>query len=376
MRVWRFVGILCAYVLVCIPAQQALASPPEAAPLQKSLDHLVATGVPGAVLFVRDGTHTIRLASGYSAVAGGVRAKPGDRFRIGSVTKTFVATVVLQLVREGKLGLDDTVESILPGRLRGGDGITLRQLLQQTSGLHDYLEDPRIFRPYLNGNVRYAWTTSRLLEIANSHKPNSRPGTRWEYSNTNYLVLGLIVEAVTHDTLADQLKRRIFDPVGLRMTAFDTRPTITGRHMHGYFPLNNKLTDLSVLSLTAGWAAGAIVSTTDDVARFYRALLQGRLLRPDLLHEMQATVPMGVAANDYGLGLWRTGTMVLSNTPFECGAAWGHNGDWLGYNTQAFNSKDGRRQFVLFANRDEESFTPTIKKAIFAIGRQALCGTR
>jgi D-alanyl-D-alanine carboxypeptidase len=372
MRVSAFVRI-CPYVLLCVPG--AVASPPEAAPLQKALDRLVATGVPGAVLLVRDGNRTIRLASGYSVVAGNVPAQPGDRFRIGSVTKTFVATVVLQLAREGKLGLDDTVERVLPGKLRGGEHITVRQLLQQTSGLHDYLDDPQIFRPYLNGHVRYAWAPPRLLEIANSHKPNFRPGTRWEYSNTNYLVLGLIVEAVTHDTLASQLKRRIFDPAGLRMTTFDTSPTITGRHMHGYYPLNNRLTDLSVLSLTAGWAAGAIVSTTDDVARFYRALLDGRLLSPDLLHEMESTVPMGVAANAYGLGIWRTGTMALSETPFQCGPAWGHNGDWIGYNTNAFNSKDGTRQFVLFVNRDEAAFTPQIKKAIFAIGRQALCGT-
>jgi hypothetical protein len=98
--------------------------------------------------------------------------------------------------------------------------------------------------------------------------------------------------------------------------------------MHGYFRLNKRLTDLSVLSPTAGWAAGAIVSTADDVARFYRALLRAGLLRAGLLHEMESTVPMGLASNAYGLGLWRTGTMALSPTPFACGAAWGHNGDW------------------------------------------------
>src|SRR6185312_5258364 len=97
-----------------------------------------------------------------------------------------------------------------------------------------------------------------------------------------------------------------------------------------------------------GWAAGAIVSTTDDVARFYRALLQGRLLRADLLHEMESTVPVGFRVNGYGLGLWQTGTMALSDKPFPCGSVWGHNGDWAGFNTNAFSTKDGRRQFVLF----------------------------
>ncbi len=367
--------MICSAVLLCAVVQRATAAAPDQASLQEALDRLVAAGVPGAVLLVRDGNRTIRLASGYSVVAGRVRARPDDRFRIGSVTKTFVSTVVLELAGEGKLKLDDTVEHVLPGKLRGGEGITVRQLLQQTSGLHDYLADPRIFRPYLNGNVRYAWTPSRLLAIANEHKPDFRAGARWEYSNTNYLVLGLIVEAVTGNSVASELKRRIFDRAGLRATTFDTQPTIAGRHMHGYFRLNKRLTDLSVLSPSAGWAAGAIVSTADDVARFYRALLRGRLLRADLLRQMESTVPMGLASNGYGLGLWRTGTMALSRTPFACGAAWGHNGDWIGYNTNAFNSKDGRRQFVLFVNRDEEAFTPRISKAIFAVGRKAYCGT-
>jgi D-alanyl-D-alanine carboxypeptidase len=189
-------------------------------------------------------------------------------------------------------------------------------------------------------------------------------------------VLGLIVEAVTGKPLASELKRRVFDPAGLRATTVATQPTIAGRHMHVYFPLNKRLTDLSVLSPSAAWAAGAIVSTADDVARFYRALLQGRLLRADLLREMQSTVPLGVAYNAYGLGLWRTGTMLLSTKPFACGAVWGHNGDWIGYNTNAFNSKDGTREFVLFVNRDEEAFTPAIRSAIFAVGSKAYCGTQ
>jgi D-alanyl-D-alanine carboxypeptidase len=374
LRVWACVTI-CSAVLLSLLGGTARAAPPDAPSLQKALDRLVTAGVPGAVLLVRDGDRTIRLASGYSVVAGSVPARPRDRFRIGSVTKTFIATVVLQLVAEGKVGLDDTVEHVLPGKLRGGAGITVRQLLQQTSGLHDYLADPRIFRPYRNGNIDYAWTPPRLLAIANGHEPNFRPGARWEYSNTNYLVLGLIIEAVTGNPLASELERRIFGPAGLQRTSFDKKPTITGRHMHGYFPLNKRLTDLSALSPSAGWAAGAIVSTADDVARFYRALLRGRLVRPDLLREMESTVPMGYAANAYGLGLWRTGTMALSRTPFRCGAAWGHNGDWLGYNTNAFSSKDATRQFVLFVNRDEVAFTPEIARAIFAVGSTAYCGT-
>jgi len=370
----RAAAALGCMVLSCIAARSAIAAPPDRSTLKQKLDRLVAAGVPGAVLLVRDGDRTVRLASGYSIVTGHVRARPGDRFRIGSVTKTFVATVVLQLAAEGKLRLDDNIDRVLPGKVRGGAGITVRQLLQQTSGLPDYLADQRIFRPYLNGNLGYSWKPLRLLAFANGQATHFRPGTSWEYSNTNYLVLGLIVEAVTGKPLAQELERRVFARAGLRSTTFDTQPKIAGRHMHGYYPLDKRLTDLSLLSPSAGWAAGAIVSTTDDVARFYRALLGGRLVRADLLREMEETVPMGFASDAYGLGLWRTATLALSSRSLACGAAWGHNGDWVGYNTNAFNSKDGRRQFVLFANRDEEAFTPAIKSAIFALASAAYCG--
>lgn len=372
MRVWAAAAVCCAASTGVV--LQAAAAPPDKATLQEELDHLVAAGVPGAVLLVRDGDRTVRLASGDSIVAGHVRAQPGDRSRIGSVTKTFVATVVLQLVAEGKLKLGDTVDQVLPGRVRGGDKITVRQLLNQTSGLPDYLADQRVFRPYVNDKLGYSWSPSKLLAIANEHPVRFQPGKRWAYSNTNYLVLGLIVEALTGKSLEQELEQRVFTRAGLRSTSFDTQPRIAGRHMHGYYPLNKRLTDLSVLSPSAGWAAGAIVSTTDDVARFYRALLRGRLVRADLLREMLETVPMGLRWNTYGLGIWRTATTSLSSTPFPCGAAWGHNGDWLGYNTQAFNSKDGKRQFVLFVNRDEEAFTPAIQSAMFAIASKAYCG--
>jgi D-alanyl-D-alanine carboxypeptidase len=374
MRVVQAIAAICSAVVVCAGAQAATTAPPDRVSLQEALDRLVAAGVPGAVLLVRDGNRTLRLASGYSVVAGRVPARPGDRFRIGSVTKSFVSTVVLQLAGEGKLSLDEAVEQVLPGKLRGGEEITVRQLLQQTSGLYDYLADPRIFRPYRSGNVGYTWTPSKLLAVANDHKPHFRPGAKWEYSNTNYLVLGLIVEAVTGHPLASELKHRVFDRAGLHATTFDTKPRIAGRHMHGYFLLNGKLTDLSVLSPTAGWAAGAIVSTADDVARFYRALLRGRLLRADLLREMESTVSLGIPYNGYGLGLWRTATLALSAKPLACGAAWGHNGGWVGYSTNAFSSKDGTRQFVLFVNRDEESFTPAIRSAMFAVAGKAYCG--
>jgi D-alanyl-D-alanine carboxypeptidase len=370
----RALFAVCSAVALGVLAQGASAAPGDTAALQKALDQVVAAGTPGALLLVRDGNKTTRIASGLANVAGKVPARPDDRFRIGSITKTFVATVVLQLVGEGKLSLDDTVDDVLPGKLRGGAAITVRQLLQQTSGLHDYLSDPKVIAPYLRGNLGYVWTPQKLLALANAHSANFAPGTKWEYSNTNYLVLGLIVEAVTGNPLAAELRRRVFEPAGLRSTTFDSKPTIAGRHMHGYVLDNKKLSDASVISPTPAWAAGAITGTAEDVARFFRALLQGRLLKADLLAEMQKTRPMDSPGDAYGLGLWRTPAMRLSATPFPCGPAWGHNGNYVGYQTNAFNSRDGKRQFVLFVNRDEEALTLPLVKAMYAVASKAYCG--
>jgi D-alanyl-D-alanine carboxypeptidase len=324
-----------------------------ATPLERSLDELVAAGAPGALALVRDGDRTTRVTSGYGNLARKTPMRATDRFRIGSVTKTFVATVVLQLVAEGKLSLDDTVERRLPGLVPNGRNITVRQLLNMTAGLFDYLMDgdPTVMKPYLAGNLTYAWKPRRLVEIAVSHRPNFAPGAGWSYCNTCYIVLGLIVERATGRPLATELRRRMFEPLHLRGTTFDFAPRIAGRYAHGYELDGRRLVDVSVFSPSYGWAAGAIVSTADDVARFYRALLGGRLLRPDLLRAMETTADARSLAPGvrYGLGLARV-TM-------PCGVAWGHAGGIAGYGTWALSSKDGRHQIVLLATREESLST-------------------
>jgi D-alanyl-D-alanine carboxypeptidase len=334
--------------------------------LQRALDNLVAAGVPGAVLLVREGDRTIRLASGYGNLKTKTPMRAGDRFRVGSVTKTFVATVVLQLVGEKKLRLTDTVERWLPGLVPNGRNVTVRQLLNMTSGLYDYLSDPRILRPYLQGNVDYVWAPRRLVEIAVSHKPKFAPGAGWSYCNTCYVLLGLIVEKATGHPLGTELRRRIFQPLHLRSTTFDTKPRIAGRHVHGYELVGKVLQDVSVLSPSFGWAAGAIVSNADDVARFYGALLRGRLLRTEILQAMETTVPQGRGAQSrYGLGIARV--------PLRCGAVWGHQGGTPGYQAWALNSKDATRQIVVLANRDS-SISKQAGQALERVLGTAYCG--
>lgn len=317
--------------------------------LQRALDELVAAGAPGAIALVRDGDRTVRLTSGYGTLRPRTPMRATDRFRIASVTKTYVATVVLQLVGEGKLRLSDPVERWLPGLVPNGRAITVRHLLNMTSGLFDYLMDgdPTVLKPYLQGNYAYVWKPRQLVQVAVSHEPEFAPGAGWSYCNTCYVLLGLIVEAASHHALADELRRRIFEPLRLRATSFETEPELAGPYVHGYAREGKRLIDVSVLSPSVGWAAGAIASTADDVARFYRALLRGRLLRPRLLRGMLATVeaPELGAGVRYGLGLARV--------PLPCGAAWGHAGGTPGYGTWALSSKDGRRQVVVLVNNDE-----------------------
>jgi D-alanyl-D-alanine carboxypeptidase len=305
--------------------------------LQQEMKELVAAGVPGVVVLVRRDGHTVGLANGYANLAKKTPMRVGDRFRIGSVTKSFVATVVLQLVGEGKLSLDDSIERWRPGLVPNGEQITIRQLLSHRSGLYDYLNDARVLKPYLSGNFGYVWTPPKLVAVATEHPPLFKPGAKYSYSNTNYIVLGLIVEAATGNPVGRELRRRIFGPLGLRSTFLAASQQIPGAHAHGYL-ISGKgpLQDVTLVSPSYAWTAGGIVSTASDIAGFYRALLGGRLLQPELLREMETTI------DGYGLGLFKT--------HLPCGDIIGHDGAIAAYLTFAFNSKDGKRQFVILAN--------------------------
>ena len=183
------------------------------------------------------------------------RMRVTDRFRIGSETKMFVSTVVLQLVGEGKLSLDDTVERRLPGLIPNGSDITVRQLLNHTSGLYDYAED-KAFLAQLD-NRRKVWAPRQLIALGTAHKPAFPPGAKWGYSNTGYIALGLMVEDATGNTLGAELRERIFEPLRLRGTSFDTRPQIAGRYAHGYSRLRKpRLYDASFVDPSLFWAAG------------------------------------------------------------------------------------------------------------------------
>jgi D-alanyl-D-alanine carboxypeptidase len=342
--------VVAGLILAGLMPAAAPASTPSAATrakLQRELDRSVNARVPGAVLVVRQGDHTLRLASGYAELKDKTRMRTSHRFRVGNVTTSFVATVVLQLVAEGKLALDDTVQSRLPGAIPTGGTITLRQLLNMRSGLFDYLNDSdTTVTGGLLTDPSHRWAPLDLIAITNRHAPHFAPDTAWSYCNTCYVLLGQIIERTTGHLLAEELRQRIFVPADLRATSFDTEPRIAGRHAHGYERLGKKQrpTDVTAVSPTYSWAAGAIVSTASDVARFYSKLYGGRLLRPDLLEAMQTTGPMAAELKGWGYGFG------LIKKPIGCGTGFGNDAAAPGFSAYAYSSKNASRQSVLLIN--------------------------
>jgi len=326
--------------------------------LQRDLNAITATGVPGVLAEVRTGVRQLSGTSGVADLDSRTPVNSSGFFRIGSNTKTFVSVVVLQLVAEHRLSLDDTVGRWLPGVVHGngndGDKITVRELLQHTSGLHNYTDDlqAQITSPEAYRKLEFhQFSRQDLLDIALAHQPASAPGAAFNYSNTNYVLLGMIIEKVTHDSWEDQVARRIIVPLGLRHTfAPGTSTRLPRPHATGYL-IFDKNTRVDTTAENMSWAdsAGALISTAADLNKFWSAIGSGTLLPPAQIREMRQTVPAtggdaaSVPGSRYGLGIFFI--------PLSCGGGyWSHEGDVPGYNTIGAVSSDGRTTVVLSIN--------------------------
>ncbi|WP_370961399.1 serine hydrolase domain-containing protein [Amycolatopsis sp. cg9] len=325
-------------LLAATTAAPALAA---ADPVRASLDVLTAQdGVPGAEAVLQDGHRTRVVRSGAGDVTTGKPFPRNGSFRAGSVTKSFVATVVLQLAGEGRVHLDAPVERYLPGLLPDRR-ITVRQLLQHTSGLYNYTDDLPLDDPE---QLRHRGAApAELVAMALKHPALFAPGTSWSYSNTNYVVAGMLAERVTGLPLDASIAHRITRPLGLRDTYLPRRgdEELPAPHAVGYVPIGGEPADFSDYETTMAWAAGGLVSTPADLDRFYGALFGGQLLRPAQLAEMRRTVPaeLGVPGARYGLGVGRI--------PLSCGEFWGHEGGILGFTNLAGVGPGGRRVTVV-----------------------------
>ncbi|WP_380282781.1 serine hydrolase domain-containing protein [Kitasatospora purpeofusca] len=345
---------------------------------QQELRDLVERGgMTAALAEIRTaGRSPWRGAAGIADLATGQSAGPDGRFRIGSVTKTFVSTVVLQLVGEGRLGLDDPVERHLPGVVPNGAAITVRQLLNHTSGLFNFTEDER-FRvhseadllDYAYGSRRYRdYRPQQLAAVSAEHPPYFAPGKGWHYSNTNYVLAGMIVRKVTGHTWQSEVDRRIVRPLHLDGTVFPGSGTgLGGPHAHAYLDLPAGPADITRFNPSLVDAAGNGISTTSDLNRFHAALFGGRLLRPAEMAALTDTVPTTPEGGRYGLGVVR-----IDLGP-GCETAWGHDGGLPGWSTLLLGSRDGRRQLALshnpFVGRDDSASG----EAIGSLVVKALC---
>ncbi len=368
----------CAALVTAVVTGVATSSPAGAtggpspdARLRAEIQHLVeADGVPGVVAVTsRDGRPLRRTAAGLADIPADRAMRPGDRFRVASLTKTFVAAVVLQLVMEHRLALDQPIAGLVPESVPDAGQITVRELLNHTSGLFDYSDDPR-FDPAVT------YTPAQLIALGVEHAPYFAPGTGFRYSSTNYIVLGEIVRQATGHAIQDEVGTRLIRALHLTGTTFPTATTVAPRQARGYVfaaplpPRSGPALDVTTrTSAGAAGAAAAMVSTGDDVDRFLAALLGGGLLSRRLLLEMKEPTPgadaffagAGLPGIGYGLGL-----MIVS-TP--CGTAYGSLGDIDGYTSSTMQL--GRRRVTLLMNTD--SLQPSLRGQILSIAERQLC---
>lgn len=340
--------------------------------LQQDAVDLLAQGAPGVLADVRTPRGTIKVRAGAADTRTGRPVPWNTRFRVGSLTKPFVSTAVLQLVGQGRLSLDDTVDDWLPGLVRGhgndGRTVTVRQLLQHTSGLPEYLQGmPWLFSQEGFEAHRYDTVTPRqAVRTAMRYAPEFAPGTSWSYSNTNYQLAGMVIEAVTGRPWQQAVRRGILRPLRLDQTVLPgTWAGLPKPHAVGYErfpgpdatpedPAYGEPIDATRQNPSWGGAAGDIISTTRDTNRFLRALVTGRLLEPAQQRQLMRTVPVNdVFAQNwpgarYGLGLMRV--------PVSCGISWAHGGDIMGFQTRNGVLANGRRSVMITMNTD--SFVP------------------
>jgi len=335
------------------------AAAPRPAGMSEVAQRVLAAGVPGYVVRIDDGRRVRTTVAGVADRATGRPMTGRDQFEVGSNTKTFMAVLALQLVDRGRLALDAPVATYLPATVPNGGNITVRMLLNHTSGLFSYTADPDFFVALAN-DPQHVHTERELLAVAFRHPPNFAPGTSWSYSNTNYTLIGLILRKLTGRSLPDLVQQRVAAPLGLRRTYFaDPRATSTGPgYAHGYAvkfagpaPVH---TDVATWPI-GGWggAAGAIISTPEELSRFFSAVLRGRLFSREQLVQMRTTVDIPESfgiKGAYGLGLIRVDS--------PCGPVWGHGGDTMGHHSTAVATVDGRRTAVSDATAEPADAEP------------------
>lgn len=300
--------------------------------------------VPGAVVGLWVGDRSWIEAVGIGNLQTAAPITADDHVRIASISKTFVATVILQLVEEGKLSLDDPLDRFVTG-VPNGEAITLRQLLGMTSGIVNYVGDPAFEQAYTSDPLM-PFPREEILAILRRHDPDFAPDERVEYSDSNYFLAGFIIEQITGRTAAEEIRARILEPLALRNTLFPDTPEMPAPHARGYAadPGSDLLRDLTESNPEVPWTAGAMISTLGDLRVWARVLADGALLSPAMQRErlrLQAISFEPGRDFGYGLGIMETHGFL------------GHAGAIFGYSSWMLHSPDENATLVVLANRGE-----------------------
>ncbi len=305
------------------------------AKLQSTLDQQIAT------IKTKDGVIAVTTPEcGYSEYFSGTSGLTGDNlFRIGSNTKTYVAGVILKLVTEGKLKLTDVLEAYVPG-IKNGNLITMRQLLNHSSGIFNYTDDPAL-------NSHSKVTPTDLVGLAKKHEPYFEPGTSWHYSNTNFILLGMIAEQVGGKPIAELIRTKLLVPHKLEHTFFDGTEPVNGTIAKGFSSTGKDVTNSYDTSWA--WAAGAMVATPSDLARWIAMVAKGEVYTAEIQKELLTGIP-AFSGVDYGLGLFLSSAAITGKS-----AAIGHGGDIYGCHSQDWYFPKEDVTVVTITNKDGTS---------------------
>ncbi|MEC0344817.1 serine hydrolase domain-containing protein [Peribacillus frigoritolerans] len=303
-------------------------------------------GYPGILAKTAEGGKTWGYAAGVADLRTKKPMKTEFRFRIGSVTKTFTATVLLQLAGENRLNLDDSIEKWLPGVIQGNgydsNQITIRQILNHTSGIADYIKS----KDFDIKDIKKSYTAEEFVKMGVSLPPDFAPGKGWSYSNTGYVLLGILIEKVTGNSYAEEVENRIIEPLELSNTFLPGNSTVIPgtKHARGYEEYDGESELKDVTYSNPGSSDGDLISTADDLNKFFSCLLSGKLLKEQQLKQMLTTVPTGMEGVDgYGLGIYET---KLPNHV----SIWGHAGGVPGFSTFAGGTLGGKHTLAINLN--------------------------
>ena len=333
--------LVATTALITHPIAATEAATDVGAEVQAALDSWAADGPGGAIVLIGDSGGDLVAAAGH-ADADGTALTPTDELRVGSLTKSFVAVVALQLVDEGALGLDDLVTDHMP-ELTVAEGVTVRHLLGHRSGIPEHTD--RELAPAVLADLSREWTSEEVVALVADQDRDFDPGARFAYSNTNYLIAAMLIERLTRTTLAEQLDERIIEPLGLDGTYL--APTASREPVTGFsnnLPGGNSDASPYLALETAAGGAGALVSTASDLATFLRALAAGELMSDESYTAMTA----GLAADGTGLGIFAgTTETAISNA-----------GAIPGFTAYMEHDPVSGRTFILLANDDTHSVEP------------------